>query len=107
VVAALVAGNAVVAKPAEQDPDRVARQKAQAAEKIEVKALAAKAREVILLDMLVTLLSGEPKQLRYVTGRELAELGGAYQAIAAKVGPANMVGEVLVEAEVKALMRAA
>jgi hypothetical protein len=50
------------------------------------------------------LLSGETKQLRYVTGRELAELGGAYQAVAVKVGDENMVGEVLVEAEVKALL---
>jgi hypothetical protein len=56
------------------------------AERARVQATAAKAREIILLDMPVRLLTGEAKPLRYVTGRELAELGGVYQAIAAKVG---------------------
>jgi hypothetical protein len=41
-----------------------------------------------------------------VTGRELAELGGVYQAIAAKVGLGNLVGEVLLEAELKTLLQA-
>jgi hypothetical protein len=77
------------------------------AEQAQVRATAAKARQLILLDMPVRLLSGEAKQLRYVTGRELAELGGVYQAIAEKVGPDNFVGEVLVEAELKALLQAA
>jgi hypothetical protein len=49
-------------------------------------------------------LSGESKQLRYVTGRELGELGGIYQAVAEKVGPDNFVGEVMVEHEVRELM---
>jgi hypothetical protein len=72
-----------------------------------VKQLAQKARERIWLDLPILLLSGETKQLRYVSGRELAELGGAYQAIAERVGPDNFVGEVMVESEVKALLQAA
>ena len=83
---------------------RVARKVA--TEKV-VKQLAQKARERIWLDLPILLLSGESKQLRYVTGRELAELGGVYQAVAVKVGDENMVGEVLVEAELKALLQAA
>jgi hypothetical protein len=69
-----------------------------------VKQLAQKARERIWLDLPIVLLSGESKQLRYVLGRELAELGGIYHAVAKKVGDENMVGEVLVEAELKALL---
>jgi hypothetical protein len=69
-----------------------------------VRQLAQKARERIWLDLPIVLLSGESKQLRYVLGSELAELGGVYQAIAEKVGDENMVGEVLVEAELKALL---
>jgi hypothetical protein len=83
---------------------RIARR---ASDRVAVKQLAQKARERIWLDLPIMLSSGESKQLRYVTGRELAELGGAYQAIAEKVGPDNFVGEVMVEAEVKALLHAA
>ena len=71
-----------------------------------VKQLAQKARERIWLDLPIVLLSGESKPLRYVLGRELGELGCIYQAVAKKVGPDNFVGEVLVEAEVKALLGA-
>jgi hypothetical protein len=88
-------------------PTQRARAARKTAEQAQVRATVAKAREIILLDMPVRLLSGEAKQLRYVTGRELSELGGAYQAIAEKVGPDNFVGEVMVEAEVKALLQAA
>jgi hypothetical protein len=72
-----------------------------------VKAAVAAVKVKCVLDLQVTLLSGESKALRYVLGRELAELGGVYQAVAAKVGDENMVGEVLVEAELKALLQAA
>ena len=71
-----------------------------------MKQLAQKARERIWLDLPIVLLSGETKQLRYVTGRELAELGGIYQAIAERVGPDNFVAEVLCERDVAELMRA-
>jgi hypothetical protein len=70
-----------------------------------VKQLAQKARERIWLDLPILLLSGESKQLRYVLGRELADLGGVYQAIAEKVGPDNFVAEVLCERDVAELMR--
>jgi hypothetical protein len=73
-------------------------------EKKAVAEIAAKAREIFLLHAVVTLLSGEQKQLRFGLGAELDQLGASFQKIAAKVGPTNMVGEVLVEAEVKALL---
>jgi hypothetical protein len=98
---ALVAERVARQRPAPSPKQRIARKVASA--KV-VKQLAQKARERIWLDLPLMLLSGETKQLRYVTGRELAELGGAYQAVAVKVGDENMVGEVLVEAEVKALL---
>jgi hypothetical protein len=57
-----------------------------------------------LLDMPVTLLSGEEKPLRYCLGAELGQLGVAFSRIAEKVGPTNMVGECLTEAEAKVLL---
>ena len=48
----------------------------------------------------ITLLTGKSKQLRYVTGHELAELGSAYRAIAERVGDA-MVGEAIVNSGLK------
>ena len=69
-----------------------------------VKQLAQKARERIWARFADPALVRRVEQLRYVLGRELAELGGVYQAVAVKVGDENMVGEVLVEAELKALL---
>jgi hypothetical protein len=59
-----------------------------------------------VLDLQVTLLSGESKQLRYCLGAELTALGGAYVKLGERVGPANMAGEILVEQEVRELLRA-
>jgi len=70
-----------------------------------VKPVAAKVREFVLFDLPVTLLNGEQKALRFCLGAEIARLGSGYSRIAERVGPASMVGEVLVEAEVKALLR--
>jgi hypothetical protein len=87
-------------------PGTRARAERRVADQVEVKAIAAKVKATLLLDTVVTLLSGESKQLRFVTGRELAELGGAYARIAEKVGPECLVGEVICESEAKALLLA-
>jgi hypothetical protein len=105
----LLAHDALVAeRVARQRPTSTPRQRAerQATEKATVKRLAQKARERIWLDLPIVLLSGESKQLRYVTGRELVALGVAYAKIAERVGPDEMLGERLTEAEVKALLAA-
>jgi hypothetical protein len=94
--------------PASRAPtvsERVARQSARAVEKTAVQALAAKARQQIVLDTMVTLATGEQKQLRYCLGSEIGQLGAAFGRIAERVGLTNMVGEVLVEAEVAELLR--
>jgi hypothetical protein len=78
-----------------------------AEDKIAVKAIVAKVREVALLDMPVALLNGATKALRFCLGRELAELGAAYARIAEKVEPDEMIGERLTEAEVRGLLAGA
>jgi hypothetical protein len=110
-VARFVIEKIAAAAEARQRQSRAAptpRQRAsrRASEKTIVKQLAQKARERIWLDLPIVLLSGETKPLRYVLGRELAELGGIYQAVAVKVGLENLVGEVLLEAELKTLLQA-
>jgi hypothetical protein len=65
-----------------------------------VRAIAAKVREVALLDLVMP----NAKAMRFCTGEEMAAFGKAYEKIAERVGAA-MVGEVMVEAEVKALRR--
>jgi hypothetical protein len=47
------------------------------------------------------------KLLRFCLGRELEQLGDAYQRIAERVGADVMVGEALTSAEAAELMRAA
>jgi hypothetical protein len=86
--------------------ERVARQSARTAEKAVVQALAAKARQQIMLDTMVTLLSGETKALRFCFGHELASLGNAYSRLAAQVPGDVMAGEVLVEDQIAELLRA-
>jgi hypothetical protein len=87
-------------------PTPKARAARKIAERAQVRVTVVKAREIILLDMPVTLLSGEQKALRYVTGRELADLGAAYEKIAEKVEPDEMIGERLTEHEVRGLLAA-
>jgi hypothetical protein len=99
-VAALIATRERQQRAAPSPRERVERQ---VVEKIAVTTLAAKVKERVLLDTMVTLLSGEQKARRFCLGRELAELGTAYGRIAERVGDA-MVGEVLIESEVRALM---
>jgi hypothetical protein len=82
--------------------------KERAEHRVAVKAQAAKlatrVKERILLDQEVVLLSGEGKALRFTTGAELTALGGAYLKLGERVGPTNMTGEVMVEAEIRALL---
>jgi hypothetical protein len=77
---------------------RVARQEV---ERQAVKVAAARVRETILLDL--TMPNGI--SMRYCTGTQMAGFGTAYAKIAERVGDA-MVGEVMVESEVKALLDA-
>lgn len=79
-------------------PVRAARR---VADQAEAKAIATKARQTILLDLIMP----NGKAMRFCSGTQMAGFGAAYAKIAERVGEA-MVGEVMVEAEVKALMRA-
>jgi hypothetical protein len=65
----------------------------------EVTKLAEKVREVAMLDMLMP----NGTAMRFCTGTQMAVFGSAYEKIAERVGAA-MVGEVMVEAEVKLLL---
>jgi hypothetical protein len=75
------------------------------AEKETVRAIAGKVRDLVALDMTVTLLDGTQKALRFCLGSELEQLGTAYQRIAERVGADVMVGEALTSAEAQALMQ--
>jgi len=76
--------------------ERVARQEA---EKQVVKAAAAKVKEQVLLDLVMP----NGIAMRYCSGTMMLSFGSAYRAIGERAGDA-MVGEILVEAEVKALL---
>jgi hypothetical protein len=56
-------------------------------------------KETLLLDLVMP----NGTTMRYCTGTQMAGFGMAYAKIAEKAGDA-MVGEVMVEAEVKALL---
>ena len=77
-------------------PVRAARR---VADQAEAKAIAAKARQTILLDL--TMPNGVA--MRFCSGTQMAGFGTAYEKIAERAGTA-MVGEVMVEAEVNALL---
>jgi hypothetical protein len=64
------------------------------------KVAAAKLKEQVLLDL--TMPNGVA--MRFCTGTQMGSFGAAYQAIATKAGE-SLVGEVLLEAEVKALLQ--
>jgi hypothetical protein len=76
----------------------------QVAAKAEAQAVAGKVKEQVLLDTMVTLVTGEQKQLRFCYGRELASLGNAYCRLAAQVPAEVMIGEALVESQVRELL---
>jgi hypothetical protein len=78
----------------------------QAVERVAVQKAAAKVKQIAILDMTVTLLSGAQKALRFCLGSEVAELGAAYSRIAERVGADNLVGEILTSGEAAELMRA-
>lgn len=78
------------------DPVQRAEAKAQQAERVEqFKA------QIILLDL--PMANGKP--MRDCTGAEMAKFGNRYQRIAEKVGKAKLVGAVLNEDQVKAIMK--
>jgi hypothetical protein len=60
--------------------------------------------KLAVLDMVITTLDGEPKRLRFATGKELAALGSGYQRLAERIGPDEMLGERMTESEVQALL---
>jgi hypothetical protein len=68
---------------------------------VAVKQIAARVKVTLVLDLIMP----NGIAMRYCAGTQMATYGKAYEAIAAKVGTA-MVGEVMVEAEVKALLAA-
>jgi hypothetical protein len=92
------------------DTGRLARQRATPEQRTtrreetrqKAKQLAVRARELILLDMLMP----NKKRMRNCTGAEMKEFGVAYFEIAKRVGDENTVGTVLSEPEVKALLLA-
>jgi hypothetical protein len=73
-----------------------------ATDRAAVTAIAAKVRQTVLLDLVMPNVI----VMRYCTGEQMSGFGSAYQAIAVKVGAENLVGEVLLEAEVRALLQA-
>ncbi len=77
--------------------ERIARK---AAERQEVQEIAAKVKELALLDLIMP----NGVAMRLCTGAQMADFGSMYQTIATKVGPANLVGEVLCEADCVALL---
>jgi hypothetical protein len=102
-----LAHDAMVAEQARKSraaPTPRARAARRVVEEKAVAEITAKAREIILLDTPVMLLSGERKLLRYCFGRELGQLGAAYSRIAAAVPPDAMIGEVLCEEQARELM---
>jgi hypothetical protein len=106
-VAAFVVEKLAAAAPRRRVmPSAKVRAERQAAEKTAVRAIAAKVKELVALDMMVTLPDGTQKALRFCFGRELEQLGAAYQRIAERIGADVMVGECVTEAEAAALMRA-
>jgi hypothetical protein len=72
------------------------------AERAEVTKIAAKVKETLLLDLVMP----NGLAMRFCSGTQMAGFGAAYAKIAERVGDA-MVGEVMVESEVKALLQAA
>lgn len=55
--------------------------------------------------MLLALTMPNGKAMSVCTGSEMDKFGGAYKAIAKRVGPTNTVGAVLTEDQVKALVK--
>jgi hypothetical protein len=88
-------------------PSAKERAEHQVAEKVAVRKIAEKVKETVLLDMMVTLLDGTQKALRFCLGRELEQLGAAYSRIAAQLGSDEMVGERFVEKDLRLLIVAA
>jgi hypothetical protein len=76
-----------------------ARAERQVAEKAAVRAIAGKVRETVLLDLVMP----NGAAMRFNTGTQMGAYGKAYEKIAERAGAA-MVGEVMVESEVKALL---
>ncbi len=60
-------------------------------------------REVVFLDIIITMADGTEKKLRDCTGRECKQIGGRLIKIAARVKPDQLVGDALQEAEVRKL----
>jgi hypothetical protein len=78
--------------------ERVARQQARTAEKAQVKVLVAQARGAVL-DMII-----DGRALRDLTGAEVGRLGAGFARIASRVPPGALVGAVLTESQVAALI---
>jgi hypothetical protein len=72
------------------------------AEKSAVKAVVAKLKETVLLDLVMP----NGVAMRYCTGEQMSGFGSAYSQIAERVGPA-LVGKLMIESEVRALLQAA
>jgi hypothetical protein len=105
-VAAFVVEKLAAAAPRRRVmPTAKERAEHQAVERVAVKEIAAKVKAALVLDLPVTLVSGEQKQLRYMTKAELNQLGGLYVQLGARLETSSeMCGERWTEGEVKALL---
>jgi hypothetical protein len=74
----------------------------QVAANSEAQAVAGKVRQTVLLNLIMP----NGVAMRYCTGTQMGGFSDAYAKIAERVGDA-MVGEILVEAEIKALLQVA
>jgi len=81
-----------------QAPDPIQRAEARVQQRERIEAIKA---QIVMLDL--TMPNG--KAMRDCTGAEMAKFGNRYQKIAEKVGKAKLVGAVLDEAAVQAIMK--
>jgi hypothetical protein len=102
-IAEKVLAAAVTARQRRQQAIPTPRQRAErrVAEKAEVAKLAAKVREIAVLDMVIN-----GTQLRFMTGTEVARLGAGFTKLAERVPADAYVGECVTEAEAMELLRA-
>lgn len=88
-----------VTKPApEPAPEQIAQRQKTVAAHVD------RSLEAVTKVLLLNLEMPNGKRMRYCSGAEMAKFGKAYGRIAKKVGSTKMVGSVLNEKEVRALM---
>jgi hypothetical protein len=99
--------NALRALRREQQRPTAAQKAAAASKRAQEAAEHARMVSRIKVKVLLNILTPNGKKLRACTGEECQHFGGWYQRIAEKIGPTQLVGDVLKEKDLRALYRAA